>query len=237
MRTYLLLFVLAAPLAEAGWYAHEETRTLSLDATALAALHVESRHGFVVVEGDESADEITVTATIKVPRSNESKAQDIIADALTLSLDSRDQTATLKGYFPDNVWRFGDGPSVSLKISVPQRMAVSVDDGTGYIVINSVRGDINIDDGSGSIELQNVGGVVRIDDGSGWIDAKVIGGDVHIKDRSGAITVSDVTGSVTIDDGSGRIDVDDVSENLIILSDGSGRLHFDDIEGYVKTGS
>ena len=237
MRAYLLLFILAAPLAEAGWFTHEETRTLSLDADAITALHVESRHGFVIVEGDETADEITVTATIKVPRSNESKAHEIMADALTLSLDSEDQTATLKGYFPDSVWHFGDGPSVSLKVSVPQHMAVSIDDGTGFIVVNDIHGDIDIDDGSGSIELQNVGGVVRIEDGSGWIDAKMIGGDVHIDDRSGAITVSDVTGSVTIDDGSGGITVDDVSENLIILSDGSGRLRFHGIDGYVKTGS
>lgn len=237
MRVYLLLLVLAAPLAEAGWFTHEETRTLRLDADTLTALHVESRHGFVVIEGDETADEITVTATIKVPRRSESQAREVIKEALTLSLDSNDQTVTMKGYFPDSMWRFGDGPSVSLKISVPQRMAVSVDDGTGFIVINDIRGDIGIDDGEGSIELNNVGGVVRIDDGSGWIDAKAIGGDVHIEDRSGAITVSDVTGSVTIDDGSGRITVGDVSENLVILDNHSGRLRFHDIGGYVKTES
>ena len=235
MRAYLLLLVLAAPIAEAGWFTHEETRTLSLDADAVTALHVESRHGFVVVEGDETADKIQVTATIKVPRSSESKAREIIADVLTLSLERSDQTATLKGYFPESVWRYGDGPSVSLKVSVPQHMAVSVDDGTGFIVINGIHGDLNIDDGEGSIELRNVGGVVRIDDGSGWIDARAIGGDIHIYDRSGAITVSEVTGSVTIDDGSGRITVGDVSENLIILGDSSGRLRFHDIEGYVKT--
>lgn len=235
MRTYLFLLVLAAPIAEASWFTHEETRTLSLNADAIRSLHVESRHGYVIVEGDESADEIRVTATIKVPRSNVSKAREIMADALTLSLDSLDQAATLKGYFPDSVWRFGDGPSVSLRVSVPQHMAISVDDGTGFIVINGIRGDINIEDGEGSIELQNVGGVVRIDDGAGWIDARKIGGDVHIYDRSGAIKVSDVTGNVTIDDGSGRIAVGRVSENLIILGDSSGRLHFHDIEGYVKT--
>lgn len=240
MRNHLLLLVFVAPIAEAEWFTHEETQSLSLDALTITTLQVESRHGFVAITGDEAAEQITVTATIKVPRKGESKAREIISEALTLSLVSSDGIATLNGFFPDSVWsvwRFGKGPSVSLTITVPQHMALNVNDGTGYIVINDVHGDIAIDDGDGSIELNNIGGVVNIADGSGWIDADKIAGDIYIKDRSGAISVSNVTGSVSIDDGSGRINVSDVSENLIIIDDNGGRLHVSDIGGYVKTES
>ena len=237
MRIHLLLLVFVAPLAEAEWFTHEETQSLSLDALTISALQVESRHGFVAITGDEAADKITVTATIKVPRRDASAAREIISESLTLSLVGNDGTATLKGFFPDSVWRFGKGPSVSLTITVPQHMALNVIDGTGYIVINDVHGAIGIDDGSGSIELDNVGGVINITDGSGWIDAAKIGGDINIKDRSGAISVYNVTGIVSIDDGSGRINVSDVSEDLIIINDDSGQLHFDDIGGSLKTGS
>lgn len=237
MRIHLILLVFVAPLAEAEWFTYEETQSLSLDAVTITTLQIESRHGFVVITGDDAADQITVTATVKVPRKGESAAREIISEALTLSLVSNDGLAKLDGFFPDSVWRFGKGPSVSLTITVPQNMALNVNDGTGYIVINDVHGDIAINDGDGSIELNNVGGLVNIADRSGWIDADKIGGDIKIKDGSGAIAVSNVTGSVSIDDGSGRINVSDVSEDLVIIDDDSGRLHFTDIGGSVKTES
>lgn len=235
MRIYLFLLVLVAPLAEAEWFTHEETRGLSLDAQSITSLHVMSRHGFVRITGDDAVEKIIVTATIKVPRSDESKAREIMADALTLSLVGENGVATLNGFFPDSIWRLGKGPSVNLTVRVPQHMNVSVDDGTGYIVIEDVHGDVSIRDGAGSIELDNVGGLVNVEDSSGWIDADSIRGDIHIKDRSGAISVSNVTGSVSIDDGSGYIDVSDISEDLIIIDNNSGRLQFSGIGGHVKT--
>ena len=179
MRIHLLLLVFVAPLAEAEWFTHEETQSFSLDALAFTALQVESRHGFVAITGDDAAEQITVTATVKVPRKGKSEAREIISESLTHSLVSDDGIATLKGFFPDSVWRYGKGPSVSLTITVPQHMALNVDGGTGYIVINDVHGDIAIEDGDGSIELNNVGGLVNIADRSGWIDADKIGGDIY----------------------------------------------------------
>ena len=149
MRIYLLLLLLVAPLAEAEWFTHEETQGLSLDAQDITTLKVVSRHGFIRITGDDAVEKITVTATIKVPRSDESKAQEVIADALTLSLVGENGVASLDGYFPDSIWRFGNGPSVSLTVRVPQHMNVSIDDGTGYIVIEDVHGDVSIRDGAG----------------------------------------------------------------------------------------
>lgn len=233
MRTILILSMLAASLAyAAGEY--RETRELSLASAGIGALEIEAGAGSMEIAGVSGLNEINVEASIVVPARNDDKAKKIVADDLVLYLEKEGDNAVLHAYFDNSGFSFDDSPAIHLAIRVPENMSLDVDDGSGSLEIEDVRGDIELDDGSGSITLNNVGGTVEIDDGSGSITARGVGGDIKIDDGSGSIKVSDVAGSVIVDDGSGSIDARDVENDLIIVNDGSGGLNFSNIGGKVE---
>jgi DUF4097 and DUF4098 domain-containing protein YvlB len=225
-----------ASLALAADDGYEEERELTLDSRGIDMLNIDNGAGSMDIRGVSGASEITVTATVLVPGRNDDKARKKIEDELVLTLEKKSDVAVLKAYFDEGgFFNFGDSPSVSLVVSMPEGMHLEVDDGSGSIEINNVRGDVMLDDGSGSIDMTEVGGEVEIDDGSGSISVRTVGGDISINDGSGSIKVRGVAGTVTVDDGSGSIDVSDVEEDLIIVEDGSGGLDFSNIAGRVET--
>jgi DUF4097 and DUF4098 domain-containing protein YvlB len=60
-----------------------------------------------------------------------------------------------------------------------------------------VTGDVTIDDGSGEVLVRRVGGTVSVDDGSGGIDIEDVEKDVRlINTGSGGVDVSGVKGRV-----------------------------------------
>ncbi len=234
MRYLPLLLLLVTGQAVAAWLNVTETRDLALDGAGLERLEIRSGHGFVIVTGEPGLDQITVQADIRIPVASEEKAEAIRAEHLDLSLTADGGTASLVGDFGDYVaWR-GDGPRVMLTVQVPAGIDVVINDGTGYIEVSNLDGDLEIDDGSGSIDLENIGGSVTIRDGSGWIDVDQVDADVIIEDRSGAISVSRVGANVVIDDGSGRVSVRDVSGDLTLVDNASGRFTFSGIEGVIR---
>jgi len=219
-------------LAHAGWTDYEEVRNLDLDAEGISQLTINAGAGSMDVTGVAGLDKINVKATIVVPGKDEDKAIRVIEKRIRLSLDRNAGKAELKAWFESGLMSFGSSPYIVLEISVPEGMALNIDDGSGSIDIVDLAGDITIDDGSGSIDIRNVADV-RIDDGSGSIDLVGAAGNVSIVDGSGSISVKHVQGSVTIDDGSGSIEVTDIDSDLIIVDDGSGSLRFSDIRGTV----
>ena len=236
MRSLLIMTMFAASLAVAAETGFEEERELNLDTRGIDMLSIDNGAGSIDIQGVSGSSEIVVTATILVPGKNDDKAMKRIEDDLILTLDKNSDIAVLKAYFEDSgFFYFGDSPSVHLDVRMPESMHLEVDDGSGSITVDNVRGDVMLDDGSGSITMINVGGEVEIDDGSGSISVTTVGGDISINDGSGSIKVRGVTGTVTVDDGSGSIDVSDVTEDLIIVDDGSGGLDFSNIAGRVET--
>jgi len=180
---------------------------------------------------------VTVTALIQVPGKSDEKAQAFIASNLVLTLERDGDNAELKAYFDNGGWSTDGSPGVRLQVQVPQHLALDIDDGSGSMVVNNVRGDIRVDDSSGSIRMRDVGGSISIEDGSGSIDIDGVGGDISIEDGSGGIRVSDVTGSVIVDDGSGSVNVNGVGQDLIIVDDGSGSINYTDVQGKVEDNS
>ena len=233
MRTYLILAMFTASLANASWRDYEESRELTLNAGGIDTVEIEAGAGSLEVRGSADAQAISVTALIQVPEKEE-KAQKVIETDLVLTLERDGDTAVLNGYFESAGWGWGDSPSIRLEVEVPDRVALEIEDGAGSIKIWDVSGNIAIEDGSGSLQMSNVGGDIRIEDGSGSISVDGVGGDISIDDGSGSITVKDVRGSVVVDDGSGGINVTDVDADLIIEDDGSGSLNFARIDGRVE---
>lgn len=238
MRSLLILTMFTASLASAALNGYEEVRELTLDTRGIDMLSIENGAGSIDIQGVSGTTEIIVTATILVPGKNNDKAMKRIENDLVLTLDKDSDVAILKAYFKEGgFFNFGDGPSVQLDVRMPAGMHLDVDDGSGSINVENVRGDIMLDDGSGLITMIDVGGEIEIDDGSGSISVTNVGGNISINDGSGSIKVRGVAGTVTVDDGSGSIDVSDVEEDLIIVDDGSGGLDFSNIAGRVETGS
>lgn len=234
MRGILFICLFSASLAHAAWNDYVEVRDLRLDAAGLDSLAIEAGAGSLTVSGDPDGSEILVKATITVPGSKEEKARKTIDSRMTLDLRRDGDRAVISSFFENGFRGWGDQPSIALEVTLPDQLGLDIDDGSGSVSVDGVRGDIRVDDGSGSLSMSDVGGTVTVEDGSGSVSIERAGGDVRIVDGSGSIKVAHVTGSVIIDDGSGGIIVNDVSEDLIIEDDGSGGLSFARVEGRVE---
>ena len=232
MRSLVVMAMFTVSLSHAAWSDYEEVRNLELDAAGISQLTINAGAGSMDVTGVKGLDRISVKATIVVPDEDENDAVRVIEKKIRLSLEKSAGEAHLESLFESGLMSFGSSPYIALEVSVPQGMAVNIDDGSGSIDVVDLVGDLKIDDGSGSIDIKNVAHV-SIDDGSGSIDLVGATGNVSIVDGSGSISIEHVQGSVTIDDGSGSIEVTDIDSDLIIVDDGSGSLKFSDIRGTV----
>ena len=232
MRSFIVMAMLTAPLAQASWSDYQEERQLELDADGVAALYIEAGAGSLKVRGEDGATSIVVVATIQVDTSDEDRAREVIEERMTLSLDRDGDQARLESFFHNNGWANSDG-SIALDIEMPRGIQLYVDDGSGSITIEDVESDVEIEDGSGSLKIYNVHRV-DVDDGSGSIVVENATGDVNVVDGSGSITITGVGGSVRIDDGSGSITIDDVENDVIIEEDGSGGVSVADVRGSIE---
>ena len=232
MRSFIVIAMFAASLAQAEWTDYEEVRDMDLDVDGISQLSIKAGAGSMDVTGVSGLDKITVRATIVVPNADEDDALKVIEKKMTLTLDQKGSEARLNAWFDDGFMGFGSNAHIVLEVRVPQGLSVNIDDGSGSLDVIDVAGDVTIDDGSGSIDVKNVASL-KIDDGSGSIDVDDASGDVSIVDGSGSISVDHVKGSVTIDDGSGSIKISDVENDVIIVDDGSGSVKIKNVRGSV----
>lgn len=234
MRTFIIMAMFTASLANAAWSDYEEIQELELSASGIDQMAIDAGAGSMEVTGVDGANKIMVTAIIQIDE-DEDEARRIIEEDLTLTLEKKGDTAVLRSQFDRSGWRFGSsGGAVRLEVRVPSSFALDIEDSSGSIRVDGVHGNIDISDSSGSIRMNDVGGNVRIDDSSGSITVVGVGNDIEIEDGSGSITVERVGGSVVVDDGSGGIRVSDVEKDLIIEDDGSGSVKFSNIRGTVQ---
>lgn len=246
------LFTAMLLLSSLFLFGLEKKENLTLDAQGIDLLEVDSGAGFLKVSGVKGLTNIEVEAEIILRRMGKEKAEKFIKDNLELKLERYDHRARLVGKFKPRFSLFSWGERYChLTVRVPYQMDLSIDDGSGFITldqiegnikiedgsgsikIKGVNGDIEIDDGSGPLEIEDIIGSVRIDDGSGEIRVKNIEGDVYIDDGSGDINVDNINGSVTLSDNSGSIWVDTVSKDVIIQDDGSGDVKISNVKGRV----
>ena len=214
------------------WGDYAEVRELSLPAAHLSLLDIDAGAGSLTVVGEAGRADVVVEATISVS-GNEDAARRTVESDMELSLEQRGDRAELTSRFESRFFRWRSQPRIDLEVIVPEGFALTIEDGSGSMVVRQVLGDVHIEDGSGSLSLRDTGGRITINDGSGSIEIDQAGGDVSIVDGSGSIDVHGVRGSVTVDDGSGGIDVSDVSQDVIVASDGSGGVHTARVAGNV----
>jgi DUF4097 and DUF4098 domain-containing protein YvlB len=209
-------------------------RSLKLPASGIQKLSIDAGAGSLEILGVEGLSEIEVEAEIDVRGVSERRLDDFLKNHMRLSLDKDGSVAVLKAYFEFSGFNFfGGNASIDLKVRLPKTMALYVDDGSGWMTIEGLRGDVRIDDGSGELTVRNIDGNLTIDDGSGDIDVRDVTGDVRIDDGSGSMRVVRIGGTVRVDDGSGSIVIDDVAEDVIFDSTGSGSVRTNNVRGRI----
>jgi len=232
LRIFLLgLIFLSANLA----FSYQDVRELSLPAEGIKKLEIRCGAGFLEVRGREDLQEIEVMAEIKVSGLREEKAQKLINEKVRLSLEKKGEKAVLLSKFhePVSVFFSFREKLINLTVNVPKNMPLSIDDGSGWVRIENIAGEVEIDDGSGSIRIEDITGKVEIDDGSGEIQVEKIEGALEIDDGSGEIEMKSISGDVFIDDGSGDIEMKGILGSVSIV-DGSGSIYVEDVQGDVE---
>jgi hypothetical protein len=254
-KSLLLILLLLFAFTAANAATVDKTKKLSLMAKGIETLEVDCGSGYLKIKGVDGLKEIQVKATIVIKGIDEDEIDELIKDSVKLKLSQRGSRAVLVSKFESGIFKslFGRKSGlINLDVRVPKKMALDIDDGSGFIEIynidgdldmddgsgsleiNGVSGDVDIDDGSGSIEIENIGGNLNLDDGSGGIEVTKVGGDVDIDDSSGSMSVYDVKGSVVVSDGSGSILIDGVGQDVHIKRSGSGGLTIRNVSGKVR---
>jgi len=229
LRIVLLMLFAVPALAD-----YEETRELAIDTDGATTLRIDAGAGSLTVTGEAGADVVTVIARIVIEGRKKDVTPEFVEKRVKLSLDRRGDNLRLASRTNQNsMWSSGTQIRIDLDVTMPDTMALRIDDGSGTMQISGVHAPVRIDDGSGSIIVSDTG-ALTVDDGSGSVDISSVAGHVDIKDGSGSLEVVGVTGSVRIDDGSGSITVRQVTGDLIVDEAGSGSLNFSDIQGRVE---
>lgn len=240
------IFCLAMPRrAAAQRCEHEAQRTATTASDGIERVRVIAHAGDLEVTGRAGSSQVSARG-----RACTSDAEDLAE--LTIRVRRDGATLILEATDPDRHVRFGTYYAyLDLVVELPQGMPVSIEDGSGNLVVTAVgatritdgsgnmrirdvRGTVEIEDGSGNIELSGAAGSVDIEDGSGDIAIDDVGGDVDVDDGSGEIRITDVTRSVRVADGSGSVRVQRVGGDFTVDEGGSGNVVYDDVNGRVS---
>ena len=198
---------------------------LSVEVSASDAqrLTISAGSGSLVVEGRSGASAVTDTAT---PCASE----EWMLDELEIALDRRGSTVDLETLYPEDAWRRDGYARIDLRVELPLGMAAEVEDGGGSATLSGL-GELRINDGSGELYVEDIRGTLDIEDGSGGLEIMGAQGDVFVEDGSGSMEIVGVTGSVTVEDGSGSMDIRDIGQHVMAYEIGSGILRVSGVEG------
>ncbi len=197
MRSSLLWLVPVAlicsqAVAEGGWKAEKETRTLKLTASAGQPLKVSTRNGGVtVVQGN--TDQMVVTAELYA------KTKDDLAKIEVEASNDSDKGSVVHVKFPDpkQVGNVG----CALTIEMPRAKGVTIEASNGPIEISEMAGKAVLETSNGPV-------IIRKHDGS-----------VVVETSNAPVEASDVTGAVAIETSNGPVEVnlhESASEKFVI---------------------
>lgn len=211
---------------------HRAERTADFSVDGIERLDIRAGAGELRVEGETGLR--SVHAIGRACARSESQLESV-----QIRLEREGNTLILEtlpkedeGFNPRN-W-FGRAPTLDLTVRVPAGLAVDIEDGSGAAYIANV-GTAQINDGSGDLEIENVRGTLKLSDGSGEVTIRGVQGSVRIDDGSGELAVTKVVGDViVVNDGSGAIHVADVQGNVTVGNDGSGEIRIEDVSGSVR---
>lgn len=226
-QTLAIALLLTAPAAFAGRHdecRHEEPRGLKAPLSGVSRIVVHGVSGSLHVDGRAGVTELLASGTACA------SDKDLLRD-ITLTARRSGSTLHIEADTPDqNGFSFWEEARLDFGVVVPQNIAVEVHDGSGPTKVTNT-GTTKIEDGSGSLTIENIRGDLIVSDGSGEIDIDGVTGTVEVEDGSGDLTIRNVEGNVEIEDNSGSIDVSQAKHNVLVADDGSGSVRAADIGG------
>jgi DUF4097 and DUF4098 domain-containing protein YvlB len=249
--TLSLSCVLATP-AWADSCRHEADRSVNIAGPGIKKVVIRVGAGDLDIRGESGQD--SVAARGKACASNEQ-----LLSGIQIASRREGDTVYLEAVMPqddDDFLSFHRYATLDLRVTVPESVALSVDDSSGDAQLRNVRatdiadssgdlrlydiqGDLEVEDSSGGIDIRNVSGHVRVEDSSGDIDIQDVRGDVLIgDDSSGGLRIEDVAGGVrVVQDSSGDIRISDVQRDVRIDADSSGGIHVARVGGSFTVGA
>lgn len=231
MRPFVVCMCLVAvcAVAVADDCEHSKPINVELDAAGATSLQIDAPAGFLIVQGESGAGQVTVEG--RACASSERMLDDI-----ELVTDRNGERLLVEVDIPEFNFSWRGYARLDLTVAVPSDLALRIKDGSGSIEISSVA-SVDLEDGSGEIEISDVYGDVQLSDGSGEIELRDITGRVTLLDGSGSLVVSNVGGVHVEEDGSGEIRITQVQGDVEIEEDGSGGITVRDVTGAVRVGS
>jgi hypothetical protein len=123
--------------------------------------------------------------------------------------------------------RRGPANIVDFKITIPRRMALSLDGqytdirvqgADGEIDAETVRGDVEIIGGRGTIKVESSMGAIYVEGAEGTIELESSASDIHVARSSGEIYAESAGGSIILED---------VRPRAVDVGSTGGRVHYD----------
>jgi hypothetical protein len=228
MRNALIaaIALTTATTAGAGLFSdcdHTAPRSLSSPTSGITKIVVVGHQGTLKVEGRAGVAEMRASGTACA-------SSDSLLSDVTLRASRSGSELRVEAIIPEDL--FSEEASLDFAVTVPNNIAISVEDGSGSLEISGTA-TLDVTDGSGELSVKNVNGDVTITDGSGSIDVADVSGRVRITDGSGSIDVVRA-GAVTVAaDGSGSVHVSDIRGDFFVGVKGSGSIDYERVAGKV----
>lgn len=234
------------PLAAEDYCAHKAARSAGLEVSGATRIEIVARAGSLRVTGRAGAARLEASGTACASDAK-------LLDQVQIKASRQGATLRVEAQVPEAGWGLTGGAGLDLVVDVPDALplqvsdssgpleirsvaALQLEDSSGEILVEDVRGDLRVQDSSGEMTLAKIEGDVRIHDSSGEIEVKSVGGSVDVEqDSSGGIRIAQVGGSVHVaEDSSGPIDVRDVGGDFSVGRDGSGGIRHSGVKGSVS---
>ncbi|HEY8045321.1 MAG TPA: DUF4097 family beta strand repeat-containing protein [Streptosporangiaceae bacterium] len=114
--------------------------------------------------------------------------------------------------------------SLSLGVTVPAGLPVSVSDSFGSLRASGLRGTVTMSDNSGDLTASRLAGTIHLADLFGTLSASGLSGSIRLDNNSGDIQAAGVTGDTRLQDSFGAISVTGISAADVVARNNSGDI-------------
>lgn len=227
-----LTLLVVAGTAGAAPCRYSSPRNVDLDATTLKALLLNLGAADAHVQGVAGLSKIEVRGTACA-----SKPQWLADLRIDTSRSGSESTVTVRTGDHENTFSllgFSHYAYMKLSVSVPPRLAIAINSGSGDVVADSLE-SLDFRSGSGDLKADQINGALALELGSADVDARSIGNVELHSTGSGDVTVSDVRGDVRAErSGSGDLHFSGVRGSVWLGSVGSGDMRLENVGGNIQ---
>jgi len=189
---------------------YEYSEHYEKDVKAGSSIQVFNRYGNIdIVPSDK--DRIVVDVTKTIIATNQKDADDL-AKTFNYAIQDGDNGGYLiiSNLNRDQHRVRGRRFKTTLRVAVPKRAALNIDNRNGNVELNGITGDQYVSNAFGRVSMNRITGDVKVDSRNDTVTLEEITGSVRISNEFSGVEVKKVSGSLEIKHHNGSVDVDDV---------------------------